>query len=52
MYIQIVYTYTIDVIAFDADFSGFQFLGGFIILISSLAAAIHKKWETEKKITE
>ena len=49
MYTQIIYCYSVDIVAFDAKFSGLQLLGGAIILVFCLASAIQKKKETEEK---
>ena len=43
MYVQIFYAYMIDVFAFDQHLNGLQFIGGAIILVFSVMAALHKK---------
>ena len=49
MYIQIFYSYMIDVFIFDSHLNALQFVGGGIILTFSVAAALHKRFTQNEK---
>ena len=44
MYIQVCYSYLIDVLFFDQNLTGLQFLGAGIIFVFSVAGAVHKRY--------